>query len=137
MKKTNNVKIDSLNNLNEFYAEATSQLNVALIHWEKIDEIIKKYLLKSNSNNNSNNTNNSGNNVNSNNRVNNSLLNGNKDNITNITSNININVTNFNLQEKTIEFHNCLINIKSSVQQHYLKMNDCLKMIVSKFIYFL
>lgn len=127
MKKTNNVKIDSLNNLNEFYAEATSQLNVVLIHWEKIDEIIKKYLLKSNSNSNSNNTNN----INSNNRGNNSLLNGNKDNITNITSNININITNFNLQEKTIEFHNCLVNIKTSVQQHYLKMNDCLKMIVS------
>ena len=121
MKKTNNVKIDSLNNLNEFYAEVTSQLNVVLIHWEKIDEIIKKYLLSSNNSSNLNN-----------NRLNNNLLNGNKDNITNITNNININVANFNLQEKTLEFHNCLINIKTSVQQHYLKMNDCLKLIVSK-----
>lgn len=117
MKKGNTVRIEALNNLNEFYAEVTSQLNIVFIHWEKLDEIINSSIANNNGNM----------------KISN---NGNNNNITNLQSKVSVNMTNFNLKEKTLEFHNYLINIKNSFQQHYIKMNECFKSMVRRIIIF-
>ena len=75
MSKASHFKVETLNNLNEFYAEITSQMNIIMIHYEKIEMELNK--------------------------------------------------------DKVIDFKSLLNNVKNCVQQHYLKMNECLKNIVT------